>query len=90
MQRLGWAKGRCRQARVLGRVITLQEGGAIIEPDPALLEEVVHLLGLEGATPVITPAVKEDHLGDISSQETKARRLAGEVRTGLESMEVVE
>ena len=35
VQRLGWAKGRCREARVLGRVITLQEDGVMIEPDPA-------------------------------------------------------
>ena len=77
MQRLGWAKGRAREARVLGRIITLGEEGAMLEADPALLEEVVHALGLSGASSVVTPAVKSE--GGESGEEVKKRRLIGDV-----------
>ena len=75
VQRIGWQRGRAREARILGRVITLTEEGANIEPDPALLEEVVHLLGMQGAAATVTPANKEDYFGDISGEEVKKRRL---------------
>ena len=74
VQRLGWSKGRGREARILGRIINLTTHGATIEPDPALLEEVVHELKLEGASPLITPAIKSDHFGDIHGEEIKRRR----------------
>ena len=46
VQRLGWRGGRQREARFLGRVLRLTDAGATLEPDPALLEEAVHLLGI--------------------------------------------
>ena len=59
-QRIGWEKGRSREARVLGKIITLTNEGALLEPDPALLEEVIHLLDMSGASSVVTPVVKEE------------------------------
>ena len=78
VQRLGWGKGKSREARVLGRIITLTPEGATLGADPALLEEVLHLLNLSGATPVITPAVKSEYLKETDSEEVKRRRLEGD------------
>ena len=77
---MGWSRGRSREARILGRIITLTDEGAIIEPDPALLEEVVHLLGMEGAASTVTPAVKDDPFEKTSSAEVTDRKVKAQDR----------
>ena len=54
----------------------------MMEPDPALIEEAVHLLGLKGASPVVTRSNKEDHMEDITSEIVKQRRLKGDINRG--------
>ena len=46
----------------------LTDEGATLEPDPALLEEAVHLLGLEQMASVVTAAEKTDHF-PVDSRE---------------------
>ena len=53
--------------------------GRSIEPDPALLEEVIHLLEMEGAGKVVTPATKEEYFGAVDSKEVKERRVSGDI-----------
>ena len=77
-QRLGWRKEVASEARVLGRIITLDDSGATIEADPALLEEAVHQLGLTDASSVNTPGARTEYFGQGSGNEVKQRRLMGE------------
>ena len=76
--RLGWKKGMCRQARLLGRVVTLHEGGIDVEPDPALIEDALITMGLNGGKGVATPAVHRDFFEKVSSEEFIRMRVKGE------------
>ena len=79
VQRLGWTKGRAKEARILGRTIILDEYGLTIEADPALLEDAARTLDLTSANPVITPVVKPSHFGAVAQEEVQRRRLQGAV-----------
>ena len=65
-QRLGWSKGRCREAGVLGKTITLDADGLTVEADPALIDEAINGMDLRSANAVTTPAVKSEHFGASS------------------------
>lgn len=74
VQRLGWSRGTEKEARILGRIVRLVEQGLTIEADPALLEEVVHMLSLTQAKTVKTPAVRTEFFGAVSSHDMLKRR----------------
>ena len=72
VQRLGWRKGRSRQARVLGRIITLHEDGVDIEADPALIETAIRAYGVEDGNAVTTPAAKSEAIEESSAPQSQA------------------
>ena len=49
IERAGWGWGREEELRILGRVLTLDDRGATVEADPALLEECIAAMDLVGA-----------------------------------------
>ena len=68
----------CRQARVLGRIITLHDEGLDLEADPALIEDAIATMGISGGRPVCTPAVHRDFFEPMSQDELTRVRLKGE------------
>ena len=78
VQRLGWRDGRLRQARILGRILTLHEGGADLEADPVLIETAVAAYGLESSKETATPAAKDSSEDGVNKVELLRRRLAGD------------
>ena len=62
--RLGEETGDDREIRILNRVVRLDSDGVRYEADPRHAELIVKSLGLEKATPVSTPGVK-DHDPDM-------------------------
>ena len=78
VQRLGWTKGRSREARILARTSILDDDGLTIEADPGLLEDAAQTLGVAVAKPVMTPAIKRAQFGDTSHDELQRRRIEGE------------
>ena len=56
-QRLGFAKGRPREAKVLNRILRCTEEGFEIEADPRHAELVIEQMQVEGEKPAVTPGV---------------------------------
>ena len=62
---------------MLGRVITLHDGGADVEPDPALLEEAALLMGVTGCNTACTPAIHKSFFPDSAQQDLTRLRIRG-------------
>ena len=75
---VGWAGGMGRELTILGRVLRLDDEGATLEADPALLDECMSALDLEGAKAVVAPVVKGEYFGAATAAEILQRRLRGE------------
>ena len=76
VQRLGWQRGMARQARILGRIVSLHDDGVDVEPDPALIEEAVGTMGLTGGKGVSTPAVAREFFPKLAQQDLTKLRIS--------------
>ena len=64
IKRRGWigeSDGCIQEIRILNRILRLTKDGLRYEADPRHAEMLIKALGLEDATPVVTPGVKEDN-----------------------------
>ena len=60
-----------KEVRILNRVVTWHDDGIGYEPDPRHPEIIIQQLGLEEATSVTTPGVKESAGEDEIAEEDK-------------------
>ena len=80
VKRAGWGRGRDRELRILVRVLTLDDRGASVEADQALLEECISALDSVGSNAVNTLVVKLEHFRHCSAEEILQRRANGECK----------
>ena len=90
-QRLGWRKGLDKQARILGRIITLDETGLYLEADPALIEGAIESMDLTHGKPGSTPGVAtRDFIPKLSQAELNRVRMTGKKAMGEQGTIVME